>query len=330
LEIAVLRQEIESIHEKQGPSSDGEAKCAFCATLVNEVPEYLYSVEFVKGEISTVFHSPQCQEITGYSPADYVANPSLWKDMIHKDDLDRVWTFLKSLREPLHCRSIEHRIIHKDGSVRWVLNMSTVHLDIDGSTLRQSGFLIDVTGRRQKEEENIRLLNETRQNSFTDDLTQLFNRRAFKVLAEQQVRVAVRINHSVLLFFIDVDRLKYVNDTFGHRAGDELLRGLGVILKCAFRESDIIARIGGDEFAVLSMETGPNSRELLLDRLRATIEARNSERNGGSNLSVSVGVSRYNLNESDSLAGLLDRADKDMYARKTEKTTANNILVNCS
>jgi diguanylate cyclase (GGDEF)-like protein/PAS domain S-box-containing protein len=323
-ENTVLRHELEicRTRENQDPGAEAAAKGDLCSTLVSEVPEYLYSIDFIQGKIVATFHSPQCEEITGYRPCDYTINPNLWMDMIHEKDRERVRIFLQNLREPLHCKSIEHRIIHKDGSVRWVLNMSTVHKDINGSTVRQSGFLIDVSGRREEDERNMKLLDETRRNSFTDDLTQLYNRHAFRVLTEQQVLVAERINHSVLLFFIDVDGLKHINDTLGHGAGDKVLIGLAEILKCTFRESDIISRIGGDEFAVLSMEMGPDSSDRLLERLQTNIEKKKREEIDAAELSVSAGVSRYVPNGSDSVTSLLDRADKDMYARKTRKFTA--------
>jgi len=332
-ENAALRHELEGIRSRnnQVQGSGDPANGGFCSTLISDVPEYLYSIDFTQGEIVAVFHSPQCEEITGYCPCDYTINPNLWMDMIHEKDRERVRIFLQNLREPLHCKSIEHRIIHKDGSVRWVLNMSTVHKDINGSTVRQSGFLIDVSGRREEDERNMKLLDETRRTSFTDDLTQLYNRRAFRVLTEQQVLVAGRINHSVLLFFIDVDGLKHVNDTYGHSGGDKLLVSLAEILKCTFRESDIISRIGGDEFAVLSMEIGPDASDILLERLQANIEKRNREGHDDAALSVSAGVARYNLDGSDSVTDLLDRADKDMYLRKTNKFSAagQNISADC-
>jgi diguanylate cyclase (GGDEF)-like protein len=199
-----------------------------------------------------------------------------------------------------------------------VVNTTTVHLDSQNSTLRQSGFLIDVTARKEEEERNRLLFNENLHNSLVDDLTQLYNRRGFRELAEQQLRVATRIDQPVLLFFIDVDKLKYINDTFGHHAGDKLLIRLAGILKSSFRESDLIARIGGDEFTVLTMETGPDSSEVLLDRLHENIEATNRNSADGRTLSVTVGVSRFNAHDSDSVTSLVDRADKDMYMKKSK------------
>ena len=88
--------------------------------------------------------------------------------------------------------------------------------------------------------------------SLTDELTGLYNRRRFFVLTEQCLKVAVRTKKRSLLLFIDMDDLKWINDHYGHNEGDQALIDLANILKKTFRESDIIARIGGDEFVVLS------------------------------------------------------------------------------
>jgi diguanylate cyclase (GGDEF)-like protein/PAS domain S-box-containing protein len=320
-EIGALRQELKEIRdrEKRNVALDSVSEEEQYKTLVSEVPEYLYSIEYKEGKMAAAFHSARCEEITGYAPREYAENPHLWMDMIHEKDRQKVLDFIQGLKEPLHCRSIEHRIVHKDGSVRWVVNMTTVHMDYKSATLRQSGFLIDVTGRIENEERNLLISNENRRNSLIDDLTQLYNRRGFRELAEQQLRVASRINRPVLLFFIDVDKLKRTNDTFGHHAGDELLICLAGILKSTFRESDLIARVGGDEFTVLTMETGPNSNEVFFERLRTNIEKRNHDVNDAHGLSVSVGVSRYNLHDSDNVTSLIERADNDMYEKKRSK-----------
>jgi diguanylate cyclase (GGDEF)-like protein/PAS domain S-box-containing protein len=320
-EIIGLRQGLKEMRGYENPdiSSATVAENECYKTLVSEVPGYLYSIEYQNGNMVSIFHSPQCEEITGYTPYEYAQNHFLWMEMIHEKDRERVREFIQGLKEPLYCKSIEHRIVHKDGSVRWVVNMTTVHRDLKGSTLRQSGFIIDVTGRREAEERNQLLFNENRHNSIFDDLTELYNRRGFRELAEQQLRVAARINQPVLLFFIDVDRLKYTNDTFGHHAGDELLISLATILKHSFRESDLIARIGGDEFTVLTMETGPDSNDQFFERLHTNINKKNQDVTSERALSVSVGVSRYNLRDSDTIAYLIERADKDMYERKRSK-----------
>jgi diguanylate cyclase (GGDEF)-like protein/PAS domain S-box-containing protein len=295
--------------------------------MVNEVPEYLYSIEFSKGEIIATFHSAQCEKITGYTPLEYAANPNLWMEMIHEMDRERVSNFLQGLNELLNCKAIEHRIIRKDGSIRWVLNMTTVHTDNKGLTLRQSGFLIDVTGRRESEERNLRVFNENRHNALFDDLTGLYNRRGFRMMAEQQLRVASRINQPVLLFYIDVDKFKQINDTFGHNAGDEILIGLAEVLKDSFRESDLISRAGGDEFMVLTMETSLESKDVLVERLRVAIEKKNKGVGDASCMSISVGIARYIHCSGETITNLIDRADKDMYEKKRSNFTVSTTTL---
>ncbi|MGZ3568836.1 MAG: diguanylate cyclase, partial [Thermodesulfobacteriota bacterium] len=99
--------------------------------------------------------------------------------------------------------------------------------------------------------------------SLTDELTDLYNRRRFFVLAEQYLKLAIRSKKRLLLFYLDMDDLKSINDRFGHNDGDQALIALGSILKKTFRESDIIARIGGDEFVVLLESTDENDDILL-------------------------------------------------------------------
>ena len=89
---------------------------------------------------------------------------------------------------------------------------------------------------------------------MTDELTGLYNRRGFFNVAEQQIRLAFRMKKELLLFFIDLDHFKKINDEYGHRAGDQALVDLTGILKATFRDSDILGRVGGDEFVVMAFE----------------------------------------------------------------------------
>ncbi len=287
--------------------------------LVNEVPEYLYSIEFFDGKITNIFHSPRCEEITGYTPAEFSENQFLWVQMIYAEDRDRVLEFIHGLEQPMYCKSIEHRILHKDGSVRWVLNMTTVHQGITTGTIRQSGFLLDITWRKHEESKNLTISIENRRHSMIDALTNLYNRRGFMELAEQQLRVAAQMNHSVLVFFIDVDGLKRINDTYGHHEGDNMLVSLSQVLKGAFRESDLIARIGGDEFTVLTMNNVEDPHREFLGRLDSIVENRNRKTDRERALSISVGISKFNFSDSDCISGLIERADKDMYERRRSK-----------
>ncbi len=154
--------------------------------------------------------------------------------------------------------------------------------------------------------------------SLTDELTDLYNRRRFFVLAEQCIKVAIRAKKRSLLLYIDMDDLKWINDHRGHNEGDEALIALASILRKTFRESDIIARIGGDEFVVLLESTDEND-EILMTRLYENIEDYNAKVSQDYKLSVSVGAAHLDPQYPISIDQLLSKADALMYAQKRER-----------
>ena len=153
--------------------------------------------------------------------------------------------------------------------------------------------------------------------SLTDELTGLCNRRRFFVLTEQCLKVAVRTKKRPLLLFIDMDDLKWINDHYGHHEGDQALIGLASILKKTFRESDIIARIGGDEFVALLESTDDNS-EIMITRLHENVRDYNAKR-PQQILSISVGTAHFDPEHPISIDELLAKADALMYAEKRRK-----------
>lgn len=152
--------------------------------------------------------------------------------------------------------------------------------------------------------------------SIRDDLTGLYNRRGFSALAMQQVRMERRLKQGLSMIFADVDNLKRINDGFGHAAGDRALIEIAWILKSTFRESDIIARIGGDEFTVLAMGTAAAPPDDLIERLHDRISARNERQKRGLRLTMSVGAMHCEPGKPCSLEEMLRRADAAMYAVK--------------
>jgi diguanylate cyclase (GGDEF)-like protein/PAS domain S-box-containing protein len=155
--------------------------------------------------------------------------------------------------------------------------------------------------------------------SITDDLTGLYNRRGFFPLAEHQLRIAARIRKGLFLFYADVDNLKEVNDKFGHLEGDQLIIKTAEVLKDNFRNSDIIARIGGDEFVIFPVEEGEGSPDIILDRLQNKINRINEETKNQYNLSLSIGKAYYDPLKPCSIEELLHQADMSMYQQKTKK-----------
>jgi two-component system cell cycle response regulator len=160
--------------------------------------------------------------------------------------------------------------------------------------------------------------------SLTDELTGLYNRRRFFVLAEQYLRVAIRAKKRLLLLYIDMDGLKWINDHCGHSDGDKALIDLGSILKKTFRESDIIARIAGDEFVVLLESTDEND-EMLITRLDESIRDYNVKVSRDYKLSISVGTAQFDPEYPISIDELLSKADALMYAQKRGKKGNKNL-----
>jgi diguanylate cyclase (GGDEF)-like protein len=155
--------------------------------------------------------------------------------------------------------------------------------------------------------------------SITDELTGLYNRRGFITFAQQQLKVTERAKKDMLLFFADLNKMKQINDTLGHPEGDKALVEVATILKETFRESDIIGRVGGDEFAILAIDTNDETREVLIKRLRTILDTYNRLEGRKYQISLSVGISHYDPQTPSSLNDLMDQADTLMYEEKRKK-----------
>ncbi len=155
--------------------------------------------------------------------------------------------------------------------------------------------------------------------SIIDDLTGLYNRRGFLILAEQQMKLAHRAKKGLLLFLADLDGLKQVNDTYGHPQGDMALRFAAEILQKTFRKSDIIARLGGDEFAMVAIEADLAAAEILNTRLKQNLDEFNRSRSGSFSLSLSVGFSHFDAQNKAFVEQLISQADTSLYEQKRIK-----------
>jgi diguanylate cyclase (GGDEF)-like protein len=156
---------------------------------------------------------------------------------------------------------------------------------------------------------------ELRYLALSDDLTCLFNRRGFFAAAAQQLKLAARNSQSLLLLYCDVDNLKLINDSFGHQEGDLALIRVADALEHAFRDSDVLARLGGDEFVVLATESSTQTQEILLRRLEKSLK-KSRACEPRYQLSLSVGVARFDPKRAVSLGELMCQADVAMYEQK--------------
>ena len=167
--------------------------------------------------------------------------------------------------------------------------------------------------------ERHRLLDALRSLSLIDPLTDLYNRRGFNDLGEQYLKLALRSSRAVSLIYLDIDRFKTINDTLGHHVGDRALMCVADTLRDTFRRSDIVARMSGDEFAVLAFETSEEHAQALVQRLRTEFTELNETTKERFKISVSIGLARNDGDIALHLDELLKRADAAMYEEKRSK-----------
>jgi diguanylate cyclase (GGDEF)-like protein len=163
------------------------------------------------------------------------------------------------------------------------------------------------------------LQGELRRMGTTDTLTRLMNRRGFLPTAEHQLKVANRTHQSVALMFLDLDGLKLVNDALGHSVGDSMITEAAFVLRETFRSSDLIGRMGGDEFCVLFAADSYHAAKIALTRLKNAVDVANAQEGRPFVLSFSAGVAFYDPEVPRTLDDLIAEADEQMYVRKRAK-----------
>lgn len=155
--------------------------------------------------------------------------------------------------------------------------------------------------------------------ALTDELTGLVNRRGYQAIGAHVVELSKRKGIDLAACFIDLNDMKSINDEFGHEAGDDALKTLAALLQESFRDSDVIARVGGDEFCVLLTGSASAGSAVAETRLHEAIERYNSGSGAPYRLAVSVGRAAVAGDAITDLAGLTNLADKAMYAKKLSK-----------
>ena len=277
--------------------------------LVRNTSDYVarYSLN---GEL--LFASEAISFMLGYNPEEIIGTSGLSR--MHPDDRLIVQEALKKASEIAKDTNgkVEYRALCQDGSYKWVELSGKKVWNDHADRMEIIANVRDITERKHLEEE-------LREASLHDLLTCLYNRRGFFALAEQQVKAAIRAHMKLSLTYFDCDDFKWINDSLGHEQGDKVLVDTAYILRQTFRESDIVARIGGDEFVVLSLETADVDPAVFLKRLQQNIDEYNVKETRRYKLALSWGTVVYDPESPKSLDALLSQADKLMYVHKNAK-----------
>jgi len=186
---------------------------------------------------------------------------------------------------------------------------------VDGRIVRME-VATDITERKQAEDELKKAKKIAEDMAFKDELTQLNNRRAFFELGHKAFKQAVRYGHPISIIMMDLDHFKKVNDTYGHSAGDKVLEELSSLISKMMREIDIIARMGGEEFAFLLPETGNIEATNLTERLRKEIEKTEIHYDDKIiKITASFGICSITA-KNETLESMLNKADDELYVAK--------------
>lgn len=192
-----------------------------------------------------VYFSPRWKAMLGYDEAGILPQIEEWLKRIHPADLHWVERelndHLQKLTPHFEC---EHRVLHRDGSYRWMLSRGLAVQDADAKSTRMAGSQTDITAWKQAEEKLVH-------DALHDTLTGLPNRVLLMERLRHAMQLAQRSESLFAVLFIDLDRFKVINDSLGHMIGDQLLIAIAARLSSVLRPSDTIARLGGDEFVIL-------------------------------------------------------------------------------
>lgn len=272
--------------------------------LYDNAPD-IYTTLSPAGEILTINHNGA--RMLGYEPEELIGESAA--KIIHPEDQQRVFACVeRQFHQPAPDEDIEYRKIRKDGSIFWVHQRA--RLEPGGDGRRMLVLCRDVTDRHDLE---IQLAHQ----ASHDALTNLMNRREFERRLQRLLSAESDPADRHALCFLDLDQFKVINDTSGHIAGDELLRQIAALLQGQLRSRDTLARVGGDEFAVLMEHSTLNQAARLAEKLRATVgNFKFHWRSQRFSIGVSIGI--VPVQAGQSMVDTLTRADMACYTAKKE------------
>jgi len=235
-----MSMEIKEKHDAQNALKESEERYALVASAANDG---IWDWNLMTGDM---YYSQRWKSMIGYADYEIAARPDEWFNRVHPEDIAKlrgaIEAHLKGDTEHLEC---EYRLKSQSGFYQWMHARGLAERDETGRAIRMAGSQADTTVRRETEEQLM-------YNAFHDGLTGLPNRMLFMEHLQKAVARRKRVkDYHFAVLFLDIDKFKNINDSFGHMMGDELLEAVAGRLSPMFRSSDTFARLGGDEFALL-------------------------------------------------------------------------------
>jgi putative two-component system response regulator len=285
--------------------------------IVQATGSFVFSVSMEDDvELATLFE-PGTEHVTGYTAQDHVDDPMIWLTMVHPDDRVRVMQHIEALRQGKPMSVVEHRILHKDGPIRWLRNTSITRRDEDGTLIGYDGLITDITELKVAEQQRDELLKSLRELAISDAMTGLPNRRGFNDEMHRAWNMALRHQVSLGVLIIDVDHFKSVNDTHGHLVGDGVLREFADRIRPLLRESDVLCRYAGDELVAILPWTDRDMTRHVAERIRHAVEANSFEQCGMPlHITISIGGHAEMPREGHSPEVFINKADRALYRAK--------------
>lgn len=260
-----------------------------------------------------VFYDQRLTEMLGYTPEEIGLHDHSWEKLIHSDDMPGMTKILHDhLDGKTECYETEYRILSKSGEWIWILDRGkVVERDSHGKPLRAVGTHRNITRQKQAEACILYMANH-------DILTDLPNRALFLDRLEQEIAHTHRNNHMLAVIFVDLDRFKIINDTFGHTFGDMLLKAAAERLTDCVREGDTVARMGGDEFTLIITDiVDPPDVVLIAQKILNNVSLPFHVEGRELHITPSMGISLYPLDAKDA-DNLIKKADTAMYYAKEQ------------
>ncbi len=271
------------------------------------------------------YASANVAQLFGYTASDMMHTSFRYRDSIHPEDRARVSQEVNHfLLDNRNKWQQNYRILHSDGSVRYLHDYTITERDATGKVIKLHGYLIDETPQKKLEQQLTRM-------ATTDELTDLYNRRHLMTLLDVECNRFKRMGNHISLLMLDLDHFKHINDTWGHAAGDMVLIQFSKILKTIARKSDHIGRLGGEEFVIVLPETNEEGAKILAEKIRFLASASPvSFKDKPISYTVSIGIASCCDRTRENEDNMLQKADQALYQAKSEGRNRVVTLNVCS